>query len=227
MTGAGDVSVTGVSRGTETMAGDEPASMEGMLRQSHCPLPKKVTSKKKGICPFCFQLFTPDNRKVRLRPKIKITPRIELLLRKEAKSHRLNLKHTKLLRKYKCSRSVLVVTCNTCKMVSKYPGEGRNGLTSGPSTPKTKRNFGSPDLRTPGSSRKVNMSYSEEKLSSKSKSPVLTPRSCVSAHSSPATMAKSTKKGKFKFSRLKMLLSQDEKTPSKKGDLQNFLTSLA
>lgn len=193
---------------------------------SVCPVPKTVTSEKKGICPFCFQIFTPDNRKVRLRPKMKITPRIEILLKREAKCHRLNLKQTKLLRKYKCSRSVLVVTCNTCKMVSKYPGESRNGLANGPGTPKTKRNFGSPDLRTPGSNRKVNLSYSEEKLSSKSKSPVLTPRSCVSAHSSPATIAKSAKKGKFQFSRLKMLLSQDEKETSKKGHLHNFLTSL-
>lgn len=61
-------------------------------------------------------------------------------------------------------------------MVSKYPGESRNVLANGPGTPKTKRNFGSPELKTPGSSRKVNLSYSEEKLSSKSKSPVLTPR---------------------------------------------------
>ncbi|CAI9564669.1 unnamed protein product [Staurois parvus] len=194
---------------------------------SLCPAPKKVTSERKGICPFCFQIFTPDNHKVRLRPKMKITPRIEILLKKEAKCHRLNLKQTKLLRKYKCSRSVLVVTCNTCKLVSKYPGESRSGLANGPGTPKTKRNLGSPDLRTPGSNKKVNLSYSEEKLSSKSKSPVLTPRSCVSAHSSPATIAKSAKKGKFQFSRLKMLLSQDEKEPSKKGDLQNFLTSLS
>ncbi|KAM5157850.1 UPF0711 protein C18orf21 homolog [Mantella aurantiaca] len=189
------------------------------------PVPK-TTSKKREICPFCFQIFTPDNYKVRLRPKMKITPRIEMLLKKEAKSHRLNLKQTRLLRKYKCSRSVLVVTCNTCKMASKYPGESRNVLANGPGTPKTKRNFGSPKLKTPGSSRKVKLSYSEEKLSSKSKSPVLTPRSCVSAHSSPATIAKSAKKGKFQFSRLKMLLSQDEKETSKKGDLQNFLTSL-
>ncbi|XP_072268023.1 UPF0711 protein C18orf21 homolog [Pyxicephalus adspersus] len=190
------------------------------------PFPKKVTHTQKGICPFCYQIFTPDNHKVRLRPKFKITPRIEMLLRKEAQNHRLNLKQTKLLRKYKFSRSVLVVTCNTCKLVSKYPGESRNGLVNVPGTPKTKRNFESPDLRTPGSNRKLNLSYSEEKLSSKSKSPVLTPRSCVSAHSSPATTAKSSKKGKFQFSRLKMLLSQEEKEPSKKGVLQNFLTSL-
>ncbi|XP_068109323.1 UPF0711 protein C18orf21 homolog isoform X2 [Hyperolius riggenbachi] len=193
---------------------------------SLCSIPKTRT-KKESVCPFCFQILTPDNYKARLRPKMKITRRIESLLKKEAKSHRLTLKQTKLLRKYKLSKSVLVVTCNTCKMVSKYPGETRTILANAPGTPQTRRNLGSPDLRTPGSSRKVNLSYSEEKLSSKTKSPVITPRSCVSAQSSPATMAKSSKKSKFHVSRLKMLLSQDEKEPNKKGDLQNFLTSLS
>lgn len=187
----------------------------------------KKKSKEKGICQFCFQILFPDNHKVRLKPKMKITPQIENLLKKEAKCHRLNWKQTKLLRKYKLSRSYLVVTCNTCKLVSKYPGESRVIIANSPGTPKTKRDLGSPDLRKPGFNRKVNLSYSEEKLSSKTRSPVLTPRLCASATSSPATTAKSSKKSKFQFSRLKMLLSQEEKEPTKKQDLQNFLTSLS
>ncbi|KAG9470529.1 hypothetical protein GDO78_017476 [Eleutherodactylus coqui] len=107
---------------------------------------------------------------------MRITPQIANLLKKEAACHRLNLKQTKLLRRYKLSRSSLVVTCNTCRMVSKYPGEGRRVVASSPGTPKAKRNFGSPDLGRPGSNRKVNLSYSEEKLSSQTRSPVLTPR---------------------------------------------------
>ncbi|XP_075050256.1 UPF0711 protein C18orf21 homolog [Mixophyes fleayi] len=157
---------------------------------------------------------------------MKITSRIESLLKKELKNYRLNLKQTKLLRKYKLAMSVLVVTCNTCKMASKYPSESRSSLSNYPITPKTKQSFGSLDLRTPKSSGKVNISYSEEKLRSKGKSPLLTPRLCASAHSSPATTAKSAKKSKFQFSRLKMLLSQDQKEPNKKGELQNFMTSL-
>ncbi|XP_075684620.1 UPF0711 protein C18orf21 homolog [Rhinoderma darwinii] len=192
------------------------------------PFTKNVKSKEKGICPFCFQIRLPDNHKVRLKPKMKITPQIENLLKKEAKCHRLNLKQTKLLRKYKLSRCSLVVTCNTCKMVSKHPGESRIVIANIPGTPKTKRNFGSPDLRKPGSNRKVNLSYSEEKLSSKTRSPVLTPRLCASAQSSPSTIKKSTiKKGKFHFLRLKMLLSQEKKEPNKSKDLKNFLTSLS
>uniref|UniRef100_A0A803JRP1 Chromosome 18 open reading frame 21 n=1 Tax=Xenopus tropicalis TaxID=8364 RepID=A0A803JRP1_XENTR len=179
-----------------------------------------------GLIP---KLFMPDNYKVRLKPKLKISPSIERLLKKEAKNHRLTLKQTRLLRKYKLAKSMLMVTCSTCSKVSKYAGESRHLLANGPGTPKTLRVNASTDLRirTPGSSRKTNLSHSEEKLSSKGKSPVLTPRSCVSAQSSPATPAKSSKKGKFQFSKLKMLLSQEEREPSKKGNLQNFLSSLA
>ncbi|KAM4705999.1 UPF0711 protein C18orf21 homolog [Rhinophrynus dorsalis] len=120
-----------------------------------------------------------------------------------------------------------MVTCSTCKNITKYPGESRSLLSNSPGTPKVKRGAVTPDVRTPGSARKVNLSYSEEKLSSKGKSPIITPRSCSSAQSSPATTAKSSKKGKFHFSRLKMLLSQEEKEPKKKGDLQSFLSSIS
>ncbi|KAM3927727.1 UPF0711 protein C18orf21 homolog isoform 2-T2 [Leptodactylus fuscus] len=191
-----------------------------------CPVTSWEQSNEKGICPFCFEIRLPDNHKVRLKPKMKITPHIEYLLKKEAKCHRLNLKQTKLLSKFKLSRSYLVVTCNTCKMVSKYPGESRVIIANSPGTPQMKRNFESPNLRKRAFNQKINLSYSEEKLSSKTRSPVLTPRSCASATSSPATIAKSSKKGKFHFSRLKMLLSQEEKGQKKKQDLQTFLTSL-
>ncbi|KAM8966397.1 UPF0711 protein C18orf21 homolog [Pelodytes ibericus] len=203
-------------------------SCPGLSRHylSLCSPSSKVNCARGKICSFCFQILSPDNRKVRLRPKMKITPLIESLLRKEAKNYRLNLKQTKLLRKYKLARSMLVVTCNTCKMASKYPSETRNSLANSPGTPRIKRGSTNPDLRTPGSARKVNMSYSDGKLSSKGKSPILTPRSCASAQSSPATLPKSAKKGKFKFSRLKMLLGQEEKETPTKGNLHKFLSSL-
>ncbi|CAH2283786.1 Hypothetical predicted protein [Pelobates cultripes] len=188
----------------------------------------KSTLENRGrMCTFCFQILSHDNYKVRLRPKMKITPRIERLLQKEAKDYRLNLKQTKLLNKYKLSESVLVVTCNTCKKNSKFPGESRSSLANSPGTPKIKRGSATLDLRTPSSVRKANLSYSEEKLSSTGKSPVITPRFCASAQSSPASLPKSVKKGKFKFSRLKMILSQETKEIPKKADLQNFLSSLS
>uniref|UniRef100_A0A8C6YXG1 Uncharacterized protein n=1 Tax=Nothoprocta perdicaria TaxID=30464 RepID=A0A8C6YXG1_NOTPE len=64
--------------------------------------------RKEGICPYCFQWLVPDNHRVRLRPKMKVTPRIERVLRREARNHKLNMKQAKLLRKYRDSRSVLV-----------------------------------------------------------------------------------------------------------------------
>lgn len=39
---------------------------------------------------------------------MKITPRVQKLLNVEAKNHRLNLKQTKILRRYKESKNVLV-----------------------------------------------------------------------------------------------------------------------
>ncbi|XP_072009078.1 UPF0711 protein C18orf21 homolog isoform X2 [Engystomops pustulosus] len=190
-------------------------------------LPKQIKMEEKGICPYCYQILLPDNHKVRLKPKMKITPQIESLIKKEANCYRLNLKQTKLLRKYKLSRSCLVVTCNTCRVVSKYPGESRIVIANSPGTTQRKRNFGSPDLRKPGFNQKVNLSYSEEKLSSKTQSPVLAPRICGSATSLPAKTMKSSKKGKLNFSRLKMLLNQEVKPQNKKPDFQNFLTSLS
>lgn len=62
------------------------------------------------ICPYCFQFLAPDTYRVRLKPKMKVTPQIEKILKREAKNHKLNMKQTKLLRKYKESRSVLVRT---------------------------------------------------------------------------------------------------------------------
>ena len=39
---------------------------------------------------------------------MKVTPQIERALKREAKNHKLNMKQTKLLKKYRESRSVLV-----------------------------------------------------------------------------------------------------------------------
>lgn len=62
------------------------------------------------ICPYCFQFLVPDSYRVRLKPKMKVTPQIEKVLKREAKNHKLNMKQTKLLRKYRESRSILVRT---------------------------------------------------------------------------------------------------------------------
>ncbi|KAL2778096.1 UPF0711 protein C18orf21 isoform c, partial [Daubentonia madagascariensis] len=58
-------------------------------------------------CPYCFQLLVLDNSRVRLKPKAKLTPRIQKLLNREARNYTLSFKEAKIVKKYKDSRSVL------------------------------------------------------------------------------------------------------------------------
>ncbi|POI23783.1 hypothetical protein CIB84_012469, partial [Bambusicola thoracicus] len=65
---------------------------------------------KERICPYCFQFLVPDSYRVRLKPKMKVTPQIEKIIKREAKNYRLNMKQIKLLKKYRDSKSVLATT---------------------------------------------------------------------------------------------------------------------
>ncbi|XP_052011596.1 UPF0711 protein C18orf21 homolog isoform X2 [Apodemus sylvaticus] len=67
-------------------------------------------------CPHCFQLLVLDNSRVRLKPKTRLTPKIQKLLNREARNDTLSFKEAKLLRRYKESTSVLnsyIWTVNT------------------------------------------------------------------------------------------------------------------
>ncbi|XP_040840832.1 UPF0711 protein C18orf21 homolog isoform X2 [Ochotona curzoniae] len=67
-------------------------------------------------CPYCFQLLVLDNSRVRLKPKPKLTPRIQKLLNREARNSTLSFKEAKILKKYRESKSVLntyIWTVNT------------------------------------------------------------------------------------------------------------------
>ncbi|XP_008527607.1 UPF0711 protein C18orf21 homolog isoform X3 [Equus przewalskii] len=69
-----------------------------------------------GTCPYCFQLLVLDNFRVRLKPKPKMTPRIQKLLNREARNYTLSFKEAKIVKKYKDSKSVLntyIWTVNT------------------------------------------------------------------------------------------------------------------
>lgn len=68
----------------------------------------KNTNNAGQVCPFCFQFLLPDNHRVRLKPKMRITPQIRKLLQREAKKYKLNFKQGKLLKRYKESKNVLV-----------------------------------------------------------------------------------------------------------------------
>ncbi|XP_005005601.1 UPF0711 protein C18orf21 homolog isoform X2 [Cavia porcellus] len=58
-------------------------------------------------CPYCFQLLVLDNSRVRLKPKAKLTPRIQKLLNREARTHTLSFKEAKIVKKYRDSKNVL------------------------------------------------------------------------------------------------------------------------
>ncbi|XP_044238887.2 UPF0711 protein C18orf21 homolog isoform X7 [Ursus arctos] len=69
-----------------------------------------------GTCPYCFQLLVLDNSRVRLKPKSRLTPKIQKLLNREARNYTLSFKEAKILKKYKDSKSVLdtyIWTVNT------------------------------------------------------------------------------------------------------------------
>ncbi|XP_043918939.1 UPF0711 protein C18orf21 homolog [Protopterus annectens] len=180
-----------------------------------------------GVCPYCFQYLLPGNHRVRLKPKMKLTPRVCRLLNQE-KNRKMNCKQQKIIRKYKNSRSVLLVTCYTCSKTSRYYGVNRSFLAMLPSpacTPKGTPNDRRQDLKTPSSSNKQSMSQKQNSFGSKGKSPATTPRTGKSEHSSPSS-SKSERAKKFNFSRLKMLLKEEQKQLKKKGRLQDFLSSL-
>ncbi|XP_057556673.1 UPF0711 protein C18orf21 homolog isoform X2 [Hippopotamus amphibius kiboko] len=69
-----------------------------------------------GTCPYCFQLLVHDKSRVRLKPKPKLTPKIQKLLSRKARNYTLSFKEAKILKKYEDSKSVLntyIWTVNT------------------------------------------------------------------------------------------------------------------
>ncbi|KAK2500783.1 hypothetical protein MC885_010267 [Smutsia gigantea] len=177
-----------------------------------------------GTCPYCFQLLVLDNSRVRLKPKPKLTPKIQKLLNQEARNYTLSFKEAKIVRKYKESRSVLLITCKTCNRTVKHHGKSRSFLSamkSDPTTPTSKLSLKTPERRTL-SSANLNCDTS----GSKSKSPVLIFRTPISGQSTPTSSSKNVSKTKKRFSQLKMLLSQSEYPNNPKVDFRNFLSSL-
>uniref|UniRef100_A0A8C8VEU2 Chromosome 18 open reading frame 21 n=1 Tax=Pelusios castaneus TaxID=367368 RepID=A0A8C8VEU2_9SAUR len=183
---------------------------------------KDDKTEQQRICPYCFQFLVPDNHRVRLKPKMKVTPWIQKLLNREAKNHKLNLKQTKLLKKYKDSGSVLLVTCKTCNKTTRHYGKSRDFLATAATcsgTPKSKS-----DPNTPISANKMTP-LNHSKSGSKG-SPASTSSICRSGQSTPSSFSKTPKKPKFHFSQLKWLLNHEEKQKSQNMDLKNFLFSL-
>ncbi|NXL72959.1 CR021 protein, partial [Leptocoma aspasia] len=181
------------------------------------------------ICPYCFQFLVPDSYRVRLKPKMKVTPQIEKVLKREAKNHKLNMKQTKLLRKYRESRSILLVTCKSCNKTTRHYGKSRDFLatrtlqaTSG--TPGIKSSLKTPDVKIQSAKKMTPASCS--RLGSKGNSPSSLSRTHQSGQATTNSASKTPRNSKFHFSKLKRMLDLEENEKSQKADFKTFLTLL-
>lgn len=176
-----------------------------------------------GTCPYCFQLLVLDNCRVRLKPKPKLTAKIQKLLNREARNA-LSFKEAKIVQKYRDSKSVLLITCKTCNRTVKHHGKSRNflsALKSNPTTPTRKLSLKTPERKTRSS---ANMNH--DMSGSRGKSPALIFRTPTSGQSTPTCSSKNVSKTKKHYSQLKVLLSQSDSQKSPKVDFRNFLSSL-
>uniref|UniRef100_A0A8B9ZNC4 Chromosome 18 open reading frame 21 n=1 Tax=Anas zonorhyncha TaxID=75864 RepID=A0A8B9ZNC4_9AVES len=181
---------------------------------------------KERICPHCFQFLLPDSRRVRLRPKMKVTPQIEKILKREAKSYKLNMRQTKLLKKYRDSKSVLLITCTSCNKTTRHFGKSRYFLatkTQNSGTPTVKSSLRTPDVKTQSAKKMTPVSCSG--LGSKGNTPSSLPRTHASGQVT-SSGSKTPRNSKFHFSKLKRMLNLEEKEKSQKADLKTFLTLL-
>uniref|UniRef100_A0A096MX71 Chromosome 18 open reading frame 21 n=2 Tax=Cercopithecinae TaxID=9528 RepID=A0A096MX71_PAPAN len=172
-------------------------------------------------CPYCFQLLVLDNSRVRLKPKAKLTPKIQKLLNREARNYTLSFKEAKIVKKFKDSKSVLLITCKTCNRTVKHHGKSRSflsALKSNPATPTSKLSLKTPERRT--------ANPNPDMSGSKGRSPASIFRTPTSGQSVSTCSSKNTSKTKKHFSQLKMLLSQNESQKNPKVDFRNFLSSL-
>ncbi|NWW41014.1 CR021 protein, partial [Panurus biarmicus] len=189
-------------------------------------LPLSLANKRglERICPYCFQFLVPDSYWVRLKPKMKVTPQIEKVLKREAKNHKLNMKQTKLLRKYRESRSILLVTCKSCNKTTRHYGKSRDFLAQNCGTPRIKSSLKTPDVKIQSAKKMTPGSCS--RLGSKGNSPSSLSRTRESGQATTNSASKTPRNSKFHFSKLKRMLDLEEKEKSQKADFKTFLTLL-
>ncbi|NXS62651.1 CR021 protein, partial [Brachypteracias leptosomus] len=179
------------------------------------------------ICPYCFQFLVPDSYRVRLKPKMKVTPQIEKVLKREAKNHKLNMKQMKLLKKYRESRSVLLVTCNSCNKTTRHYGKSRDFLAikaQNSGTPSIQSGLRTPDVKVQSTNKVTPARCS--RMGSTGSSPASLLRTHGSGQVTTSSASKTPRNPKFHFSKLKRMLNLEEKERSQKADLKTFLTLL-
>ncbi|XP_032870233.1 UPF0711 protein C18orf21 homolog [Amblyraja radiata] len=189
-------------------------------------------NKSSGVCKHCFQYLRPGNHRVRLKPRKKMTPQIKKLLQHQAANWKLNLKQQRKLWKYWKCPNKLLVTCYTCKETSRFNGARRRSLAVRPHIPrslaKTKTDLKTLEARRMPQSTEKATKYSPNvnKSSSESKSQATTPRTSVVTPSTSSPSLKSVKGKNLQCSRLKVLLNSEQKQPSTKATLKDFLSSV-
>ncbi|XP_004684058.1 PREDICTED: UPF0711 protein C18orf21 homolog [Condylura cristata] len=174
-------------------------------------------------CPYCFQLLVLDNSRVRLKPKSKLTPKIQKLLNRAESNYTLSFKEAKIVKKYQDSKSVLMITCKTCNKTVKHHGKSRSflsALQNNSAIPTSKFSLKTPERKTRNPAN-----LNPDVFGSKGKSPAIF-RTPTSGQSTPIYSSKSASKTKKHFSQLKMLLSQNESQKNPKMDFRHFLSSL-
>ncbi|XP_007900807.1 UPF0711 protein C18orf21 homolog isoform X1 [Callorhinchus milii] len=205
-----------------------PAEARYLLWKYYSAADSKV--KTEGVCSQCYQYFRPGNHRVRIKAKVKMTQRIKRLLRYEVSNGKLRLKHVRQLKKYRSARSTLLVTCYTCNETSRCYGANRAALIAASGRlARSKLGAKAPEVQRHQQTPGLAMGYSQHlnKPGSKGKNPTTAPRTFTSTPStSSAPLLKSVKAKKLHCSRLKMLLNCEQKQPSKKGTLKDFLSSV-
>ncbi|XP_009078082.1 PREDICTED: UPF0711 protein C18orf21 homolog [Acanthisitta chloris] len=157
---------------------------------------------------------------------MKVTPQIEKVLKREVKNLKLNMKQTKLLKKYRESRSVLLVTCNSCNKTMRHYGKSRDFLdanTQNSGTPSVKSSLKTPDVKIPSAKKMTPASCS--RLGSKGNSPSSLPRTRRSGQATPNSASKAPRRSSH-FSKLKWMLELEEQEKSQQADFKTFLTLL-
>lgn len=171
------------------------------------------------LCQFCYQWRQPSEYHVRLRPKCRPSGRISNLLRKEVAHKRLSAKQARHLQRFRRSSSFLLATCYTCSKTSRQFGANRDFLKPlriSCATPSS-----AVRCKTPQSSTS---NKATPKLGFQETTPNRTP---LFKSTETSSSSKSASGKKSTFSRLKKLLMvEDNRKNTNKGDLKSFLTSL-
>ena len=79
-----------------------------LLRLFTCSSGREPAETQQVTCPFCSVIFHPDNYRVTVKPKVKITKKIERLRRKREAGEALDRTQLKILHWFESSHNKLV-----------------------------------------------------------------------------------------------------------------------